>query len=68
MEMANSIEGRTLFLDHHLVSFANHLPPSTKVHFDVERGTYTEKWILREAAEPYITHEMYERKKHVSLA
>ena len=25
---------------------------------------YTEKWILREAGRPYITQELYERKKH----
>ncbi|KAM3417221.1 hypothetical protein BST61_g5480 [Cercospora zeina] len=28
----------------------------------------TEKWILREAVKPYITHELYSRKKHPFLA
>ena len=66
MEMANSLEGRTPFLGHHLTEFANGLPPSTKVRFDSERGTLVEKWILREAGRPYITDEMYYRRKHVS--
>ena len=66
MEMAHSIEGRTPFLDHHLTHYANFLPPSTKVRLDVETGAINEKWVLREAAKPYITREMYERRKHVS--
>ena len=66
MEMANSIEGRTPFLDHHLAQFANFLPPSPKVHVDVKTGDLTEKWILREAGKPFISKEMYEKKKHVS--
>lgn len=36
------------------------------------RGTitrsFTEKWILREAGKPYITTELYERRKHPYLA
>ncbi|ESK93670.1 likely peroxisomal biogenesis aaa atpase pex1 [Moniliophthora roreri MCA 2997] len=30
-EMANSIEGRTPFLDHYLVEYVNNLPPSVKI-------------------------------------
>ena len=66
MEMANSLEGRTPFLDHHLTQYANSLPPSLKVKVDLKTGTFTEKWILREAGRPYITDEMYHRRKHVS--
>ena len=65
MEMAHSIEGRTPFLDYDLTQYANHLPPSTKVKVDVENGDVTEKWILREAGKPYISQELYERRKHV---
>lgn len=32
------------------------------------RQSLTEKWILREAVKPYITRELYERKKHPFLA
>lgn len=29
-----------------------------------ESGRFIEKWVLREAAKPYVTEELYERKKH----
>lgn len=32
------------------------------------RNLCTEKWILRQAARPYVTDEMYERKKHIYSA
>ncbi|KAK3298785.1 uncharacterized protein B0H64DRAFT_415344 [Chaetomium fimeti] len=31
-------------------------------------NSFTEKWILREAGKPYITTELYERRKHPYLA
>lgn len=58
MEMAHSIEGRTPFLDHRLVSAVNRMPIEMKI-----RGI-TEKYVLREAARPYITQTVYERQKH----
>ena len=74
-EMAHSIEGRTPFLDHKLTGYVNSLPPSMKIRyvgddktFENPKGTATapfiEKWILREAARPYITDEIYSKKKH----
>ena len=63
-EMAHSIEARTPFLDHHLTAYVNNLPPSTKLRYDPARKAFTEKWILREAAKPFITEELYARKKH----
>lgn len=66
-EMSHSVEGRVPFLDHHLMEYVNDLPPSVKIRYDPESKTLTEKWILREAAKPFITEELYERKKHVSL-
>lgn len=66
MEMAHSIEGRLPFLDHHLTEYINSLPPSMKIRKDPYRDTFAGKWILREAAKPFITKEIYNRKKHVS--
>ncbi|KAL9611160.1 MAG: hypothetical protein Q9167_004182 [Letrouitia subvulpina] len=62
-EMAHSIEARTPFLDHELTTYANNLPPSVKLRYDSTTGRFTEKWILREAARPFISPELYERKK-----
>ena len=65
-EMAHSIEARTPFLDHKLTEYVNGLPPKLKVRWTGDR--LEEKWILREAARPFITDELYKRTKHVSLA
>ncbi len=62
MEMAHSIEGRTPFLDHHLVAAVNRMPIELKIH------GITEKYILREAARPYITETVYKRQKHPFFA
>lgn len=62
MEMANSIEGRLPFLDHHLYEFARTLPVSMKIKNGIE------KYILREGARPYITETVYQRRKHPFLA
>ncbi|KAL8919477.1 MAG: hypothetical protein Q9208_006762 [Pyrenodesmia sp. 3 TL-2023] len=83
-EMAHGIEARTPFLDHHLTEYVNRLPPSVKLRYSAksENGelgpTWTEssmalqsldeKWILRQAVRPYITDELYKRKKHPFLA
>jgi asparagine synthase (glutamine-hydrolysing) len=61
-EMAHSIEGRVPFLDHLLTEYVNQLPPSVKIKYP------TEKWILREAAKPYINHELYCRTKQHFIA
>lgn len=62
-EMAHSIEGRTPFLDHHLTEYVNHLPPSMKIRRN-EEGQWIEKYVLREAGKPFITEEIYKKKKH----
>ena len=62
MEMAHSIEGRVPFLDHHLVELANRLPVDMKI-----RGI-TEKYVLREAARPFLTDTLYRRQKHPFVA
>ncbi|KAI9657445.1 MAG: hypothetical protein M1821_003127 [Bathelium mastoideum] len=64
MEMAHSLEGRPPFLDHHLTEYVNGLPPNMKIKYDPLTNELTEKWILREAAQPFILDELYRRKKH----
>lgn len=62
MEMAHSIEGRLPFLDHKLVEYVVSLPSDLKINH------MTEKYILRQAAKPFITKTIYERQKHPFLA
>ncbi|KAI4123940.1 MAG: hypothetical protein LQ338_005051 [Usnochroma carphineum] len=63
-EMSHSIEGRVPFLDHHLIEYVNALPPSMKIRYDPSTDQLTEKWILRQASRPFISEELYARKKH----
>ncbi|ESK95246.1 asparagine synthase [Moniliophthora roreri MCA 2997] len=72
VEMANSIEGRTPFLDHYLVEYVNTLPPSVKIMPLVEKvicngsirnWKFTEKWVLRQAVKPFVTEEIYKNTK-----
>ena len=65
-EMSSSIEGRTPFLDHHVVEYVNTLPPSLKIRYNSKTDQLVEKYVLREASKPFITDELYLRKKHVS--
>ncbi|KAJ6494705.1 putative asparagine synthase [Mycena vitilis] len=65
-DMAQSIESRPAFLDHHFVEYINSLPPSLKIRpvkGPEGRWGLAEKWILREAVKPFVTEEMYLRKK-----
>ncbi|KAL8953162.1 MAG: hypothetical protein Q9222_000983 [Ikaeria aurantiellina] len=64
-EMSHSVEGRLPFLDHHLMEYANDLPPSVKIRYDPDNQQLTEKWILKEASKPFVTKEVYERKKQM---
>ena len=61
MEMAHSIEGRVPFLDHKVVELVRDLPVAMKI-----RGM-TEKYVLREAAKPFVTDTIYRRQKHPFL-
>ncbi|KAL1297569.1 hypothetical protein AAFC00_006136 [Neodothiora populina] len=63
-EMAHSVEARTPFLDHEFTTYCNNLPPSAKIRWRSHNKRFVEKWVLREAAKPFITQELYERKKH----
>ena len=55
--MANSVEGREPFLDHHVVEFALALPP----HMKVRRGS--KKHILKEVARELLPAEIVDRRK-----
>ena len=63
VDMVHHVESRTPFLDHHLTQYANALPPSLKVKFDPATGRDNEKYLLKEAMRPFITDEIYQRKK-----
>jgi asparagine synthase (glutamine-hydrolysing) len=61
-EMGHSIEGRLPMLDTELVEFVKRLPVESKI-----RGK-TEKHVLREAVRPFVTKQVYERRKHAFTA
>ncbi|KAJ7354360.1 putative asparagine synthase, partial [Mycena albidolilacea] len=70
-DMAHSVESRVAFLDHPLVEYVSSLPPSLKIRPIQDGGadgapgkwSLTEKWILRQAVQPFVTPEVYARKK-----
>ncbi|WP_318781190.1 asparagine synthase (glutamine-hydrolyzing) [Amazonocrinis nigriterrae] len=62
VEMAHSIEGRLPFLDHKVVELVRNMPVSLKI------SGLTEKYVLREAAKPFITDTVYKRQKHPFIA
>ena len=68
MEMSHSVEGRTPYLDHEFTAFVNQIPPSLKIKMDPSDGELTQKWVLREAGRPFVTPEVYGRRKHVFSA
>jgi asparagine synthase (glutamine-hydrolysing) len=61
LEMANAVEVRLPFLDHKLFETVRRLPPSRLF-------SYREKYVLREAAKPFITERIYNRPKQPFLA
>ncbi|WP_455204263.1 asparagine synthase (glutamine-hydrolyzing) [Kaarinaea lacus] len=62
VDMANSMEARPAFLDHHLAEFATQLPPTMRI-----RGR-TEKYVLREAMKGLLPTVLYEREKFAFMA
>ncbi|KAF7376896.1 Asparagine synthetase domain-containing protein [Mycena sanguinolenta] len=67
-DMAHAVESRVTFLDHHLVEYVNRIPPSLKIRpvsgDQPGKWSLVEKWILREAVKPFVTEEIYLRKKN----
>jgi len=62
VDMANSMEARPPFLDHHLAEFAAKVPPSLRI-----KGK-TEKYVLREAMKGVLPKTLYEREKFAFMA
>ncbi|MDH5179879.1 MAG: asparagine synthase (glutamine-hydrolyzing) [Gammaproteobacteria bacterium] len=62
VDMANSMEARPPFLDHHLAEYAARLPPSLRI-----KGR-TEKYVLREAMKGVLPQVLYEREKFAFMA
>jgi asparagine synthase (glutamine-hydrolysing) len=60
--MANSMEARPAFLDHHLAEMAAQLPPSLRI-----KGR-TEKYVLREAMKGLLPEVLYKREKFAFMA
>lgn len=63
MDMVSQVESRCPLIDHHVTEYANGLPPSLKLKYNPAEKTWREKSILREAAKPFITEEIYNRVK-----
>lgn len=62
VDMANSMESRPAFLDHHLAEYAATIPPCLRIRDGVE------KWVLREAMKGVLPKVLYEREKFAFMA
>lgn len=62
VDMANSMEARPAFLDHHLAEYAAKVPPTMRI-----KGR-TEKYVLREAMKGVLPTVLYEREKFAFMA
>ena len=67
VDMVHHVESRTPFLDHHVTEYANSIPPSLKMKYDPVKDDFREKHILREAVKPFVTEEVYTRRKQPFL-
>ncbi|HRI60723.1 MAG TPA: asparagine synthase C-terminal domain-containing protein [Saprospiraceae bacterium] len=62
VDMANSMESRPAFLDHHVAEMAKNIPPHLRIHGN------TEKWVLREAMKNILPDVLYKREKFAFMA
>lgn len=62
VDMANSMESRPAFLDHHVAAAAVQVPPSLRI-----KGN-TEKHVLREAVKGVLPEVLYKREKFAFMA
>ncbi|KAK4539881.1 hypothetical protein LTR36_010275 [Oleoguttula mirabilis] len=66
-EMAHSLESRPPFLDHLVAQYSYTLSVDMLVHQEGDKPP-VEKWIFREAIKPYVTEEVYGRRKKAFAA
>jgi asparagine synthase (glutamine-hydrolysing) len=62
VDMANSMESRPAFLDHHVAEAATQVPPEFRIHGNIE------KWVLREAVRGVLPEVLYKREKFAFMA
>ncbi|MCF3649010.1 asparagine synthase (glutamine-hydrolyzing) [Synoicihabitans lomoniglobus] len=62
VDMANSMESRPAFLDHHLAAAAVQVPPSLRIKGNIE------KYVLREAVKGVLPEVLYRREKFAFMA
>jgi len=62
VDMANSMESRPAFLDHHLAEAAVKVPPHHRIKGNVE------KWVHREAVRGVLPEVLYKREKFAFMA
>lgn len=62
VDMANSMESRPAFLDHHMAEAAKLVPPALRIHGNIE------KWVLREAMKGVLPEVLYKREKFAFMA
>jgi asparagine synthase (glutamine-hydrolysing) len=62
VDMANSMESRPAFLDHHLAEYAATIPPCLRIRGGIE------KWVLREAMRGVLPDVLYHREKFAFMA
>ncbi len=62
VDMANSMESRPAFLDHHVAESTTQIPPTVRIREDVE------KWVLREAMKNLLPEVLYKREKFAFMA
>lgn len=62
VDMANSMESRPAFLDHHVADAAKWVPPHYRIYGNIE------KWVLREAMKNILPEVLYKREKFAFMA
>src|SRR5690606_24027611 len=62
VDMANSMESRPAFLDHHVAEVAAQVPPEFRIKGNIE------KWVLREAVRGVLPDVLYRREKFAFMA
>ncbi len=62
VDMANSLESRPAFLDHHVAELAMRIPPHVRIRDGIE------KWVVREAMKHVLPEVLYKREKFAFMA